>query len=95
MFPAYGVFVNAVIKYIPNLPLSCPIKAGPFEFRNVSFNMDTMDTDLQFKGNGLFTFNLPNGQHRVALKLFNSADPIGVKVQWVTEIKRKLQIDNF
>jgi Protein of unknown function (DUF1091) len=95
MLPAYEVFVNAVKKHIPNLPLSCPIKAGLFEFRNVSLDMENIEQDLKLKGHGLYNFNLPNGQHRTTLKLFNSADPIGVKVQWVTELKRRLKFDKF
>jgi Protein of unknown function (DUF1091) len=95
LFPTYEVFINSLKKSIPNIPLSCPIKAGPFEFRNVTIDDNTVDEDLQFKGNGKYTSNLPNGQHRTTLKFFNSADPIGVKVQWVNEVKGRLQIDNF
>jgi hypothetical protein len=95
LIPAYETFIESIKTYIPNLPLQCPIKPGPFEFRNVSFLEETLDQTLKFQGNGLFSFSLPNGKHRITLKIFNSADPTGVKVQWVTEIKKRLQKDNF
>jgi hypothetical protein len=96
LIPAYESFIESIKKYIPNVPLQCPIKPGPFEFRNVSFTTESLDKNLNFRGVlGRYTFSLPNGIHRTTLKIFNSADPTEVKVQWLTEIKTRLQKDNF
>jgi Protein of unknown function (DUF1091) len=96
LIPAYESFIDSIKTYIPNIPLQCPIKPGPFEFRNISITEQTLDQNMKHQGIfEPFSFNLPNGKHRITLKFFNSADPIGIKVQWVTEIKRRLQIDKF
>jgi hypothetical protein len=94
IIPTYDTFIKSLKNYYPNIPLQCPIKPGKFEFSNVSYTEKNVNQNLGFQGNGLYSYNLPNGKHLTVLKMFTLADPTGV-TEWVSEVKKRLQNDNF
>jgi Protein of unknown function (DUF1091) len=95
ILPAYKAFIDTINKTVPNIPMDCPIKAGTFEFRNITVSDEITDRTLDYGLGELWSSTLPNGLHKIKIKVFPPADPTGVVVQWITDHYKRLPKPSF
>jgi Protein of unknown function (DUF1091) len=95
MLPVYKAFIDHINKLVPNIPMECPIKAGTFEFRNVTISDEITDKSLNYGIGELWSSTLPNGLHKIKIKIFTPADPTGVVVQFVDDHYDRLAKSNY
>jgi hypothetical protein len=83
------MLLKTIKKYAPSLPLSCPIPRG-WQDHKFLISANHIKEDEFFWGN----FYPPSGLYKFKLNSWNTKDPQGAQIEWVTEIRpRKGQID--
>jgi hypothetical protein len=91
----YKTYLDGIFEQLPGLPRRCPIKAGP------CYTYDAPIIDLYAKNpnnqNGYMKdmVGLPNGNYKLTVELFTTADPQAIFIEYQYEINRRMNAENF
>jgi hypothetical protein len=93
--PFLDKLIDEYLIMFPQLPSSCPVKAGPYYVLNYTgLDENNKKVDLTRKGK-LPDQPLPNGVYKVSLKLFDKIDPLVYGLEWQYFIRRRLGEEDF
>jgi hypothetical protein len=86
-------------RYLPNMTLDCPWMPGKY----YTYINESSEIEKEFKGQNTsdidnkssFGIELPNGRYRYSLKFSTKTDPFVYFVQWQTDIRIRMNDENF
>jgi Protein of unknown function (DUF1091) len=88
--PVLNMVFDYLVASYPTIPKSCPFKPRA-DYLNVSL---TFGDEGGYIVNGK-RFNLPNGMFKYTLRGFTDRDPVGAYAEFIVEINRRFNDDQF
>jgi hypothetical protein len=101
LIPQYSKLIEISIKqFFSDASMGCPIKPGKYYSKDImmhtgeekQFNISKAPTATQKNG---FGFELPNGKYRYTLRISTKIDPNYYFLQWILEVKIRLNGEKF
>lgn len=95
--PPVQNFIQHLLTIFPTLPTKCPKKV-PVHFESYNFTWDDAGAntgELRYSLQETFSVSIPNGMYRSIIQISADDDSNVLRVEWMTEVRSRLNADNF